>query len=172
MQLAHDDAGKPTWATTGWATSTSTGVRARPTGSRGSDGDRAKTPRGATEAPTLYGSSPGRPTTRPRPRDVDDADGGAHGEPHRADLRAIHNGANKTRPHRRPLYTGNGRHKNKTQAAPAPTGNGRGQRSPQDKTNKHRGRNGSSARPSTSRARDGRLHPQRPGRHGRVRGRH
>ena len=28
----------------------------------------------------------------------------------------------------------------------------RGQRSPQDKTNKHRGRNGSSARPSTSRA--------------------
>ena len=46
-----------------------------------------------------------------------------------------------------------------------------GQRSPQDKTNKHRGRNGPSARPSTSRARDGRLHPQRPGRHGRVRGR-
>ena len=33
------------------------------------------------------------------------------------------------------------------------------------------GRNGPGARPSTSRARDGRLHPQRPGRHGRVRGR-
>ena len=46
-----------------------------------------------------------------------------------------------------------------------------GQRSPQDKTNKHRGRNGPGARRSTPRARDGRLHPQRPGRHGRVRGR-
>ena len=54
-----------------------------------------------------------------------------------------------------------------TRTRPGRTG-AHGQRSPQDK---HRGRNGPGARPSTSRARDGRLHPQRPGRHGRVRGR-
>ena len=59
-----------------------------------------------------------------------------------------------------------------TRTRPGRTGaRARGQRSPQDKTNKHEAATAHRARPSTSRARDGRLHPQRPGRHGRVRGR-
>ena len=49
----------------------------------------------------------------------------------------------------------------KNQAAPAPADKAAGNGRQQDQ--QARGRNGPSARPSTSRARDGRLHPQRPG---------